>query len=297
MSHTKTSFAALRSAFDSDDEDSPCASGGAPYPSSTLPQYEDFYARFSDIDRYEDPIYPCSCCHHMTALDSEDGYWTCKRGRRWLLLGDDEAPPSWPSNPICRPLMRWLRAEVAGISWGELVQQELDLELAAETPRERAIRLAREQEAERQAALRELAARQAWEADMVGLRAKKGLKKGDSIKKIPQPCKKLYSCEGDKKCGGAKPTTLHVSSECWAHEYTHAQTGKRVVKHECPWLHPDEEGWHAEWDTNRNFRPAAAAGGGAGGGNRFAALGGPRRPAAAAAPAGGHWEKAGPKRR
>lgn len=129
----------------------------------------------------------------------------------------------------------------------------------------------------------------------MGLRAKKGLKRGEDIKKIPQPCKKLYSCEGDKKTGGAKPTTLHVSSECWAHEYTHAQTGQRVVKHQCPWLHPDEEGWHAEWDTNRNFRPAGAARGSAPAGGRFAALGGgaARAPSAPAAAGNGQWQKVG----
>jgi hypothetical protein len=66
-----------------------------------------------------------------------------------------------------------------------------------------------------------------------------------------EPCKFLYSCVGTP----ARSTTMHVSSECWSHEYTDAVTGKKVVKHVCDRLHPGEDGWLAEWATDRHFKP------------------------------------------
>jgi len=69
--------------------------------------------------------------------------------------------------------------------------------------------------------------------------------------KKAEPCKFLYSCVGTP----ARSTTMHISSECWSHEYTDAVTGQKVVKHVCDRLHPGEEGWHAEWATDRHFKP------------------------------------------
>jgi len=71
--------------------------------------------------------------------------------------------------------------------------------------------------------------------------------------KRPEPCKFLYSCVGTP----ARSTTKHISSECWSHEYTDAVTGKLVAKHVCDRLHPGDEGWLAEWATDRHFKPAA----------------------------------------
>jgi hypothetical protein len=75
-------------------------------------------------------------------------------------------------------------------------------------------------------------------------------------KKIMQPCKYLYSCEGDKATGGARPTTLHISSECWGFEYHDPKTGELIAKHACWHLHPKEEGWCDEWVKDRRFKPA-----------------------------------------
>lgn len=160
------------------------------------------------------------------------------------------------------------------------------------------------------------------------------LKSGLKMEKKQCPCARLYSCVGDKKSGGAKPTTLHVSSECWSHERICPQTGALLTPHKCPWLHPGEAGWRTEWNANRLFKVAAppppaphrlAAALGASGSapqqqSRFAAMGAPvvatRAPwAAASAPrapwadkAGGRpmsqsgggndgWERQKPKRR
>jgi hypothetical protein len=61
---------------------------------------------------------------------------------------------------------------------------------------------------------------------------------------------------GDKHNGGAKPTTMHVSSECWSHERRCPETGNLLTPHKCPFLHPGEPGFHKEWMTNRLWLPA-----------------------------------------
>ena len=85
------------------------------------------------------------------------------------------------------------------------------------------------------------------------------LKSGVKLEKKDCACARLYSCVGDKKSGGARPTTKHVSSECWSHERVCPETGALLKPHKCPWLHPGEAGWRAEWNTDRLFKPAAAA--------------------------------------
>ncbi len=74
-----------------------------------------------------------------------------------------------------------------------------------------------------------------------------------ATQKRPEPCKFLYSCVGTP----ARSTTRHVSSECWSHEYTDAVTGQKIIKHVCDRLHPGDEGWLAEWNTDRHFKPVA----------------------------------------
>jgi hypothetical protein len=85
------------------------------------------------------------------------------------------------------------------------------------------------------------------------------LKSGVKMEKKACPCARLYSCVGDKSTGGAKPSTRHVSSECWSHERKCPETGALLAPHKCPWLHPGEPGWLPQWNTDRLFKPAAAA--------------------------------------
>jgi hypothetical protein len=85
------------------------------------------------------------------------------------------------------------------------------------------------------------------------------LKSGMKLEKKNIPCARLYSCVGDKRTGGAKPTTRHVSSECWSHERIDPETGELLTPHKCPWLHPGEPGWLPQWNTDRLFKPAAPA--------------------------------------
>ena len=75
-----------------------------------------------------------------------------------------------------------------------------------------------------------------------------------NIVKKQEPCKFLYDCQGTP----ARPTTMRVSTECWSHEYTHPETGKVIAKHVCDRLHPGEEGWCEQWNTDRLWKPSAA---------------------------------------
>jgi len=81
---------------------------------------------------------------------------------------------------------------------------------------------------------------------------RRNLKKGQQVEKRPIVCKKLYSCVGDRHTGGAKPTTMHVSSECFHHRDFLA--GK--LADDCFALHPDEPAFHKEWMTSRLWVPA-----------------------------------------
>lgn len=121
------------------------------------------------------------------------------------------------------------------------------------------------------------------------------LKSGLKMEKKQCPCARLYSCVGNKSGGGAKPQTPYVSSECWSHERVtpefastwlerhrldpkkgaeflpagmvaklHADASAAHTKSNptlltprvCPWLHPGEAGWRAEWNANRLFKVA-----------------------------------------
>ncbi len=84
------------------------------------------------------------------------------------------------------------------------------------------------------------------------------LKMGMKLEKKDCPCARLYSCVGDKSTGGARPTTSHVSSECWSHERVCPRTGDLLKPHKCPWLHPGEPGWLPQWNTDRLFKPTRA---------------------------------------
>lgn len=83
------------------------------------------------------------------------------------------------------------------------------------------------------------------------------------IRRLAQPCKFLYNCQGTP----ARPTTMHITTECWSHE-----------KGICPWAHPAMPAraamtladgtrvpaspaipadalWCPQWATDRLFRP------------------------------------------
>ena len=113
--------------------------------------------------------------------------------------------------------------------------------------------------------------------EKVATEARRNLKRGEEVQKNGRLCMRLYSCLGDKSSGGARPTTLHVSSECWSHERVDPVSGKLLTPHKCPFLHPGDAGWHEQWLKNRLWNPQEPVRQ-FGGGNRFASLtGGQKR--------------------
>lgn len=228
--------------------------------------YSDNWVLWEDvIDGRE----PCTCC---SAMEIENGIWACKKtGRNWLLLNEpvdinkphDEGvcTGNCSYHPMNYPeLARWKRGIQAGRSWGDLWFEEEQYRLALQSAEQRAAERAAADAALKEQEERDRIAREASamsrKAERVAVRV--GVYRKEKSKKIMQPCKFLYNCQGTP----AKPTTRRVTTECWSHEYTDPETGKRIVRHVCDRMHPGEEGWCKEWDGNPYYKPE----------NRFAAL-------------------------
>ena len=84
------------------------------------------------------------------------------------------------------------------------------------------------------------------------------------IDKMDEPCRWLYCDESVPKSKwkmNAKgeycaPVVNHLTgAHCWAHEYQDPKTKLWHKPHACKRLHPNEDGWRDEWDTDRIFRP------------------------------------------
>ena len=112
---------------------------------------------------------------------------------------------------------------------------------------------------------REAAAKAAMEAnwrracvEQAMVEARRNLRRGEAVQKNGRICTRCYSCEGNKHTdwedGGkkARPSTLHVSSEC----FTHAEFLAGRIREDCPFLHHGDAGWHAEWDSNFLWDPS-----------------------------------------
>ena len=251
-------------------EDDSAPSTPVPAASSSTPPSYRCWVLFDDIDSGNAP---CGCCSAMNAMEGDGDVWACyNQERAWLILY--EAPDMSVAHPIelcsgdgCsfHPLnspaiANWTQAMTSGLGWGDLMYEEEMYELSKETPAQKATREATRAAEIIASELALQASKMNHETELVGIRAKMGLKRGEAPRKASIPCKKLYSCCGDKHNGGAKPTTLHVSSECWAWEYTDPRDRKKKTPRVCPWIHPGEDGWHKEWETNRNWKaPTGAA--------------------------------------
>jgi hypothetical protein len=228
-----------------------------------------FYWVDNDVD------YPCSCCYHLHAIDSNYEYWECNEtGRKWFIL-DEEPDLSKPhSDEICsgnckyHPLMTCevmvlTHPEHYNTSWGDF-EEECDKYIKSlETTAETAARVVREEEErKREEVETEVRKREAYAMKMATI-GSVGQRPAAATTAILTP-KKQFPCkyfigkereESVKK--GEKP-------ECWAWEYIDPKTKKLIIKHTCPYIHPGQAGWNDEWITN----PPAYGGGGAGGGWR-----------------------------
>jgi hypothetical protein len=233
---------------------------------------------------FSEDILPCRCFSPGHAM--EDDLWQCKQGPKWLVVDEYPTLEAHHEMAVCDGAcsntlhttsnLQLAYAEFNSMSWGELDQLWEEEKLSQLSSRDRATLKAQKaaqqaQDAaaeELEALSRKLASKARDHEIKAGYKCNKG-------KKEMTPCKYLYSCEGDRKTGGARATTLCISSECWSHAYTDPATGKRVEKHACWFLHPEEPGWCKEWETDRRFKPAGFVAPAVN--NRFAHLGEPRQ--------------------
>lgn len=226
--------------------------------------------------------HPCHCCDAPRAMDHIDGYWHCdQQDRTWVVL--DEPFDATSSHAIEHCLgscsqhilidamvFSMIHSEAFGFCWGDLIQADEAAKLASETPEERSARLEAEA-AKREASFlttrateMERYARLKSQTNTEMIKTDRG--KVARIRKVQEPCKWLYLDEKAPKSEWWRtrdgklnpPYRPHLTGgECWAFEYHDPKTGKLQVKHTCDRLHPGEEGWCSEWNTNGRWRPAA----------------------------------------
>lgn len=185
---------------------------------------------------------PCRCCNPTETI--ENGWWKCQQTRQeWYIV-----EPS--TQQTC---------------WADIADEEFAAIESTITPQQRA---KREQEAAELAAARALAAQAnrmfCYAEDQKHLNSR-GKGRDRHIDKVDSPCKFLYCDEKAPKsqwttnAKGERCAPMRqglTGSECWAHEY-HDPRSKALLKpHSCKHLHPNEDGWRDEWDSNRSFRPA-----------------------------------------
>ena len=134
--------------------------------------------------------------------------------------------------------------EIDGKSWGTLLCEEEAERLAAETPAQRAERLQREAaQAAQQQVESEIIKQESYLREVEFRHQLKHRKGQHGVQKIQQPCKWLYAIPGRDGV-----FSNSCCAECWAHEYTDAG-GRFKAPRKCEYLHPNEPGWLAEWNS------------------------------------------------
>lgn len=209
---------------------------------------------------------PCSCCWATNAIEGD--LWTCDRTNKQWFITDPQVisrpePHNWCecdgscNNPLhTESNLILAQAYMRGISWGDILQIWENEQLSKLSEEEKnAIKKRQEEELAKEEALYMIEKERRRIEDSVRRHEIVANYKSNKGRKEMRPCRYLYSCNGDRKTGGARPTTLHISSECWNYEYHDPITGKLVVSHTCMHLHPGEEGWCKEWEKNRLFNP------------------------------------------
>lgn len=203
---------------------------------------------------------PCGHnCHIQACLDEYNGYsvWQCAHGDWFVAQQQEQASISEPHHQdACpghcaqHPLMvgevldMEMRSRAAGPScttWGNMMWEDEQAFLAAETPEARQGRLEAEAEHDRKG-------KQAVVKYLVHRKEEKWTKGGEMKFRVPRPCKyaTLYEKRICSDCGAKVPEGETVCKAmkghrvcdqefagCWNHEQTHT----------CIYVHPDEPQW------------------------------------------------------
>ena len=202
---------------------------------------------------------PCGKCHIQGCLDEYNGYtvWQCCHGS-WFLEREErhfsvdephdhtECPGNCHQHPLLEGayLEMVLRMRAAGPScttWGDIMWEEEQAKLAAETPAEKQSRLEAEAEHERKG-------KQEIVKYLVHRKEEKWTKGGEMKFRVPRPCKyaTLFAQRTCANCSAHVPVgQTHCQAMkghlvcgqelagCWNHEQTRT----------CIYVHPDEPQW------------------------------------------------------
>lgn len=203
---------------------------------------------------------PCGKCHPQGCLDDFNGYtvWQCRHGD-WFVEQDHrqevgagephhhtECPGHCAEHPLmdeeCLSIARRMRANGPSCTtWGDIMWEEEQAMLAAETPAQKASRLAAAEEHERKG-------KQEIVKYLVHRKEEKWTKGGEMKFRVPRPCKyaTLYAARTCSDCGAKVPEGATVCKAmkghrvcdqefagCWNHEQTRT----------CIYVHPDEPQW------------------------------------------------------
>jgi hypothetical protein len=204
---------------------------------------------------------------------------------KYLAYGDSPLSNRWVREMAVVELERWR-------GWGDLYLDWVAEDAAAETVEQRLARLAAEEAAAAEKARLDpmIELHENQQRAMVA-RSRNARNKDRVGFKDARPCRALYDFSREAGCC----QTRHVSTECWAHEFTDAlssefldkkgaltpmaveygipralKSGEARIKrnqdgimavvwtpHTCWMTHPDEPGWNPVWVADRNAQPAA----------------------------------------
>jgi hypothetical protein len=202
---------------------------------------------------------PCGKCHPQGCLEEYNGYtvWQCNHGSwfleresRQICVNEPHDHTECPGNCHQHPLLEGaylemvLRMRAAGPScttWGDIMYEEEQAMLAAETPAQRQSRLQAEAEHERKG-------KQEIVKYLVHRKEEKWTKGGEMKFRVPRPCKyaTLFAQRTCANCSAHVPVgQTHCQAMkghlvcgqelagCWNHEQTRT----------CIYVHPDEAQW------------------------------------------------------
>jgi len=242
-----------------------------------------------------DDEYPCDCCTENDALHYLRKYdvsiWYCSSEEVMFRMEDNPNRdrvlyPGYSGLIHYRQQrLEYCRENNISPTWSMVMDEEDYQEELTMTDEKRAAKAAAKALADAEQDLIEESSRRFRHAEFQMHLNSRGKGKDRHIDKLDQPCKYLYCDESapkhlwKKKDTSGKPCAPVrmelTGSECWAHEYHDPRTNALMIHHACKYLHPNEDGWRDEWDTNRTFRPTVLTSA-----NRFTNMNNvaPRRP-------------------
>jgi len=223
-----------------------------------------------------DDVYPCNCCAQNDAMhycrEYDITFWYCIREEVMFRMEDNPNRdrilcPEFSDGMIAyrQRRLRYCLENNIPPTWSMIMDEEDYQEELTMTDEKRAAKAAAKALADAEQDLIQESSRMFNYAESQRHLNSRGRGKDRHIDKIDEPCKFLYCDESVPKSLWKKddrgklcaPIRIALTgSECWAHEYHDPRSKALKAPHTCKRLHPNEDGWRDEWNTNRTFRPA-----------------------------------------